>query len=436
MVHVLTSPWIPLLALLAIGLFLRTLQGSSFSPSVFPALLWSIYLALPLALTPYPVAGSAGWVILALVAAAVVGALVGEGIGSDRPGDSRAVPPAFVRRLLRLCIVFSAVALIGVIYHGIASMNRFNLAWTSEGLAQLGAILYGMTYEENEPFLVRILVMWTFPAALLGGMCFGMSDRRSARILAFSSYLPSLLFALMVAARTGLMVATCCWAAGFLSIHAYRNRGQFRFSRKSTIGVILVAALLVGVFVGLDLVRGKEYGDTSGAIIRIQGSVLGYLAVFSNWITTDHNQELGFGAFTVAGAFDFLQIKTRLHGLYSEVLSFEAGEDSNIYSAFRGLIQDFTLPGALLVSAFWGFLAGFAYRRAAAGGLRWIVLVGAYYAFFFWSPIVSLFNYNGVILAFLVAFLVLSRLVPPSQVVPGRQLSIPTGGTLGSEFTS
>ena len=46
----------------------------------------------------------------------------------------------------------------------------------------------------------------------------------------------------------------------------------------------------------------------------------------------------------------------RIPGLFENVVDLVIGETSNIYTAFRPLIQDFTIPGALAVLALLGVL--------------------------------------------------------------------------------
>ena len=113
------------------------------------------------------------------------------------------------------------------------------------------------------------------------------------------------------------------------------------------------------------------------------------------------------GAYTFAGAFDLLGIKPRQIGVYEELQTLAGGEDTNIYTLFRGLIQDFTLPGASLFGVLLGIVAGGAARSGSTSHGRNLLVLAGYYAFILFSPIISLFTYNGLILAWVVAALVL-----------------------------
>jgi len=104
-----------------------------------------------------------------------------------------------------------------------------------------------------------------------------------------------------------------------------------------------------------------------------------------------------------------LGLATRKQGLYAEGLSAGKGEiTTNIYTWFRGWIEDFTLPGALLGLWGVGVVAGFAYRRVATGMISWLPLLALYYACILGSYLTNILVYNSIVLAWLIFFVLLS----------------------------
>jgi oligosaccharide repeat unit polymerase len=70
------------------------------------------------------------------------------------------------------------------------------------------------------------------------------------------------------------------------------------------------------------------------------------------------------------GFWTFMAIGKRLEpskhvpeGYYAEYFAEPGVLQSNIYTMYRGLIYDFTIPGALAFMAFLGTLSAYAYRR-------------------------------------------------------------------------
>ncbi len=94
-------------------------------------------------------------------------------------------------------------------------------------------------------------------------------------------------------------------------------------------------------------------------------------------------------------------------GLYDTNVAFGNGGAANIYTAFRGLIQDSPCPAQS-----WSLLFSVLSRAArivnrAQDSAEWLVALSAFYALLFWSPIVSLSIYNGLIISWVAATVVL-----------------------------
>ena len=73
-----------------------------------------------------------------------------------------------------------------------------------------------------------------------------------------------------------------------------------------------------------------------------------------------------------------------------------AGETSNIYTGFRPLIEDFTIPGALVVLALLGFVGGLGFRNVAAGKWSGLPLLLIAYLTTLWTPITWFWIYNSL----------------------------------------
>jgi len=140
-------------------------------------------------------------------------------------------------------------------------------------------------------------------------------------------------------------------------------------------------------------------------------SLLGTPAVFSQWLEREwlNGGELGWGAYDFAGVFDFLNLAQRAQGIYMEGIYVGTGEwSTNIYTVFRSLIDDFSLPGAIVILLVMGMAAGFAYRKVLAGACFWLAPLSFFYAFASWSGVGSIFNYNSLVLAWLLFVVSLS----------------------------
>lgn len=409
------SPWIPTLVLLCIAAAARFFQSSWFAPSVFAPAIWFVYLFLPLALAPeYRVSSLAVWLIVLLMVCITIGSVLAE--TQEPKSSANWMPTAAAGPLLRVTVVLSVVSMVGAAYSAYGALTQYRLDVSLSGLLAVGHLLSVERYAgEQTPFLVRALVTWTFPAALLGGMSFAIAASRRARIVCFMPLLPALAFSLVQAAKANTLIAVVLGISGYLAMRTMSAAGAT--GQKRAVLVTLATALTAGLFFffAVDTLRSHtqkqddlELQSDGG---RAKSTAVGYLSVFSYWVDRPDGLDsfhLTFGEYTFGGLLEAAGFGKREVGVYGHAVSL-GSDDSNIYTAFRGLVEDFTPLGAALACVLAGFASGRAYSRAGRG-LIWdvLVLIG-FYGFLVWSPIGSLFVYNGPILALLVAAVVLKR---------------------------
>jgi len=166
------------------------------------------------------------------------------------------------------------------------------------------------------------------------------------------------------------------------------------------------------MFVSIDAVR-DTYALQSLVFETKESHLSNYLfgspVAFANWYAHSDVSGAEWGARTFANEFDLLHLKTRIVGRYTEMSNELGTEATNIYTLFRGLIEDFTSFGALLLTACIGGLANGIYSSTSRNPRRAMFWLSAFYSTFLFSPIVSFFSFNGAALAWLVLGFVLIR---------------------------
>ncbi len=401
--------------LLCIAAVSRFFQRSWFAPSVFAPAIWFAYLFLPLALAPeYRVSSLAVWLIVLLIACVMIGAVLAETQMPKRSANR--IPAASARLMLRMTLVLSMISMFGAAYSAYGALTQYGLDSSLSGLLAVGHLLSVERYAgEQTPFLVRALVTWTFPAALLGGMSFAIASSRRARVLCFMPLLPAFAFSLVQAAKANTLIAIVLGVSGYLAMRTIT--AMKASSQKRTVVATLAAALIAGLcfFFAVDTLRSHNQKQSDLQVQsdfgRVKSTAVGYLSVFSYWVDRPGGLDslhLSFGEYTFGGLLQAAGLSKREVGIYTDTVPV-GSDDSNIYTAFRGLVEDFTLLGAALICVMAGYASGKAYCLAGRGRIWDVLVLIGFYGFLLWSPIGSLFIYNGPILALIVAAVVLRR---------------------------
>ncbi len=418
MLEALGSPWLPCLVLIGLAAAARQVRGSWLSPGPLVALVWAVYVSACLLLTDYEVYASGIWIIALLVFSVLLGTVLSEGLdgSSRRSRPNRTIERETLRvwedRSLRFSLLFAIVALVGCVHLLFVSLEKFSLDFSLLDLLSLGHLWSVARYSrgELEPWSVRLLIMWVYPAVLLAGISFALARTRAQKWLSVAPLIPAALIGTVFAARAGLLISLICWFSGLFAVRYRQTGGTYAlFQRKIVLWMLMLMISGLVFFVAIDSVRRFEGGslEVTTDLPRLSKYFLGAVPAFANWVHTSKEQGVTMGAYTFAGVFDLLGIKPRQIGVYEELQTLAGGEDTNIYTLFRGLIQDFTLPGASLFGVLLGIVAGAAGRSGSTNRGGNLLVLAGYYAFILFSPIISLFTYNGLILAWVVAALVL-----------------------------
>jgi oligosaccharide repeat unit polymerase len=407
------SAWAGLAILVGVALAARMRFGNWRHPAAFFGALWGC-ASFPAYLVGLGrISGLAMVVCGALVGAFFMGSLAAS-LG-DREATSTAEPWGLDSRKLT-----GWVTLLGLL--GMVAVASY-VAGSSAGLSSLSnlegwmnmAVSYSVARyqgEDTESASVRLLVSLNYSGTVLAGALSAFPNARRRLVV----YLPIVACALMTiitTAKTPLLLGVLCMASGrFATQMARGSVGPGGVAGGRVRAVLLLA---VASFVSLVSLVFR-YGGSSGAdlqliVQRLGGYLFGQVYAFSAWVTTGglNVSDVGLGRYSLAGAFELVGIGRRESGFYDYIALDDASAESNIFTAFRGLIQDLSLPGALVFLFTLGALVHLVGRpmRSVLSQVLGITMVSATYLFLGWSPFISVFNYNGVLLAIVAVFLAL-----------------------------
>jgi len=428
MLDMISSPWLPVAVLAATTAICRIISRSWFAPAALTGLIWTFFCVASLLAVDYPVPGRGMWMLVLLVVAIQLGALVAHELRSEGElPDQNATDFTFAIQPCRVYgLICTLIALAGCVYFLFTSLEEFGLPFTPIGILEVGAHWTLLRYDDAvEPWSVRLLVMWLHPAALLGGLLFACSKKRVDRFISAITVSPALFYGILTGARAAILIGGTCWIAGYLSaVIVLTTKRLGLFTVRRVITLLLVAVCGLGMFASIDAVRDSSWVHTVMFDVReqkLQNYMFGSPAAFADWYAHSDKSPLEWGARTFAGEFDLLQLRTRVTGRYLETSNVVGTENTNVYTLFRGLVEDFGEAGSVLASLICGLAAGWFYSaRSTTVLFRWLAL-SAFYATVIFSPLVSFFSFNGPTLGWLLAAVVLiagKHRAAPQSFVP------------------
>ena len=404
--------FITLAATVTLALLARLAQGSWFAPGPFFALFWSFALGLPLLLAPdFRISAVAISVILSFVLTVCLATQFGTwwrdaGIGARESPARSSVPSS--RFLTALLLVASCLSLLASVEHMRATSGDLRSAVHIEAWQDLAREISIRRYSGGEgvPIRVRILSVGTYFGALLGGLLFLRRGvvRKAIALLPLGT---ALVYVLLTTAKTAFLYALVLWLSTHFAAGAWLREQKLRlFTTRNVLAVLVAVPAVVVFFVVTFLLRYgmRDLERLDIVFDRLKNTAFGHLSAFSAWIDGGGLRATctpTFGQYTFPGPFDLLGIARREPGIYTDVMYGHYELKTNVYTLFRGLISDFTYPGALIVVAVASFVSGVAYQtlRSGKGGAVGVSMLGLFYSVTLWSHVADILAYNTIILA-------------------------------------
>lgn len=400
--------WIPAFAIGYIAFLSRLTQGSWLAPGSAWAAFWTLATWGPLLLAPhYPVSPSALWVIASFVFVVWVFSTIP--LRGLRYKNRLALPRHCTPSMRWL----SYLGLGAGIVMTALTLTQYGATWrvwlSPQQLSEVANTISTARYagEADESVAVRICMVFCYLGSLAGGYALAWRPRGRWLWWPLAPICGTLFYALLTTAKAGVLYSTIFWLAAFLAESTRRRGRPWRIGLKTFLTGGMIGALVVVLFVSAMLLRyGSDSADEQGFLAeRLRNYFCAHLSAFSSWWDSDTRltEPLGWGRVSFFGPAALLGQSPRQQGVYEVIFTPRYTVDSNIFTIYRGLIADFSFPGALVFVALVSLLAGFAYRRVfrASGALPASLALTAFFALLAPSFVINLFGYSTLLLAFL-----------------------------------
>ncbi len=407
---------LPLIALFSLSLILKRIYSSWLSPPVFFSSLWSFFILVALIFAPhYPINSYGLWVITLFVYGLGIGSFIGNNFSNNQSiNDVKILNKKTFKPLFSIVAGMIILSLIGLILLFYFGLSRFNLSNSLIDLLLLPNQFSMDRYTDVVvmPTSIRLMMYFLFPASLTAGVVFRFVEKRWKKLVLISPILLSVGYAFILTTRSTIILSLVLWFSGLFAAKILKQDEKVNFLNiQSLFFTSIFGATFIGIFILTAWLReaGGEF-IFSAMLENLRAYFFGYLSSFTQWVQNYTYDNLSMGLITFAGPADLMGLTDRGLGFYNEI-SILGESHTNIFTALRGIIHDYSIYGGFIFFLLFGLISTLAYRKCIQNKILWIIPLSIFYAFTIYSPLISIFNYNSIIAAWVI--LALSILLLP-----------------------
>jgi len=325
-------------------------------------------------------------------------------------------------------LIFIVIIILAFIYpffqlahYGFNIQYFFNI----EQLLDMNNTIAADRYSGAEEFTIldQFLLVFVYLAPIYSGYISTFFEKRK-QLFFYIAFLPPLIVALSQSMKAGFIASVFLWLTGKI-VSIYSSDKPFP---KVNFKLVVIAGLIGTLFLGLlffsMLLRTNEISfETIGFISnRFLNYAFGHLVAFDDWIITGWNAYFPFELKTFYGISNYLGFASREQGVFNEFFTYGNGNVSgemvtNVYTAFRFIIEDFGLLGSFVFIGIMGLISGFSFVkiRNNPNSIFSKVLLSSFLFFIFYSFATSVWAYTSYIVVFFLFYLILKLSYKPLQ---------------------
>ena len=300
--------------------------------------------------------------------------------------------------------VLTLIGLAGLIHYSYQEFQLFNSVYSLLLLPQEFATdRYGGA--QYLPIELKLLSYMIYPTALsigaLVGGKFWKPLTRSIPIIFALSY------GIIYSSRTVVILTLVSLISAELSIRViFSNSSKIQMKKVITTASLFIIGLPL-IFITLQWLRQGFSSDfVVNEMLQIaRASMTGSFSAFTQWF---HHYDSGisyeWGKNTFAGPFELLGLTNRVQGFYLDFT--EVGKSHiNIYTVFRGLLQDYGFIGSSIFLFLFGLICSIIFYQVKRGWIIGVPLLALMNGWILFSPIISLFVNNSIIGGYFLFFI-------------------------------
>jgi oligosaccharide repeat unit polymerase len=406
--------FLPIITIFFTALITKIITRSWFSPGSFFALCWSFFLFVPLAFaSEYKVDTIGLWFIVIFTMSCATGSII-----AYKPKNKNSFlknqenTSSSFNNLLIPFTILSIISLLGLIFLLQYALNSYNFGYYSFSWFSIPNLIAIDRYSGDlyYPFHIKYSLYCIFPANLIGGLLLSLKyNSIKLKMIAFTPLFAAFSLGIIEGTRSSILLGLIIFFSAWLSrqvIIEKRNNLKNQYLKFIISGIIFILGFTL-LFILIQWLRqGMDVLLADLLIDRIRAYFFGYLAAFSNWLVESGELNYSGGITTFAGPFNLLGILERPLGFYDPI-NISSNISTNIFTAFRGLIIDFSIIGSILIAFIIGFITQLFFQKNHLNKIISTLPVSIFYAFTLYSPLISIFHYNSILFSWIIVFLLI-----------------------------
>lgn len=391
-----------ILIVLANSIFYRQL-----SPSYMVTMFWSIQIIIALVIINdsfYGLDEALIWFWFVLFLCLLSGIIVKK--------NEKEAKTSFVLDIVKAkkgiaiqCLLAYACVVLNLNAHGFDFHSFFSLNSLAEANNEMAINRYSGAEEVS--FLAQVLLMFVYSSCISAGYLMGFRSEKIIK-LALIVMLPPVLIVFSLNTKAVFIICLIFLLSGYL----VGIKCSKRFLKINVIQIVklcVISIISIGILIFSMMLRigSVDIATLEIVIQKFASYSLAHIPAFCYWFQNNTTMDYSLGMQTFLGPFSFFGIAERIMGVYSDYWS-SGYLMTNVYSYFRGLIEDFGSIGGAVAFILIIIIGNYACNRCfmGNGNIIWIAILAFVYCFiFYW--IISLCTYVSLMASFFVFFVFL-----------------------------
>ena len=244
--------------------------------------------------------------------------------------------------------------------------------------------------------VITLLQTQKYTACLVSGYFFLSCKKFSKRIICCLPFLSVILNVIIENTKAPVIASAILFCIGLIIGYVCINLRYPKLTAKRACRFVLAAVVLIALLVFAMVIRLGEINSKTLGVVATKFVVyaFGNVQAFDLWLSNLYSYDgFGLGINTFMAPFNLLGIVTRRQGVYD----FIDGAASNVFSGYRGVIEDFGLVGGLIFVMLIGYIGGRCIKRMATSPAAIMPKIGYSFTIFFivFSLFVSPYVYTS-----------------------------------------